>query len=136
MPEEIEKILELAQPPVAPSPRELTVSKSARVSRVCGLLALVSVICFWLMMGLCWLAEEAGGDAETLVVFGLLAEGCLLPGLSLAAGIAAIVGFAGAKESPGNSKVGGWAVALTVLAVAGFIAPILVILSLTAIHFW
>jgi hypothetical protein len=130
MPEEIEKILELAGPPAAQPAGGPTVSKSARISRTCGLLALGSVILFWLMMGLFGSAEEAGGkNARDLSANLLVFEICFLACLSIAVAITAIMGLVGAKRHPGNCKVIVWALVLTVLAVAGFIVPLLVILS-------
>jgi len=131
MPEEIEKILDLSKPTAAQTTEEPAISNSARVGRVCGFLALGSVVLFWLMMGLFGSAEEAGGNARgpylaaNLLVF----EICFLPCLSIAVAITAIMGLVGAKRHSGNRKVVVWALVLTVLAVAGFIVPLLVILS-------
>lgn len=129
MPEDIEKILELAGPQAAQPAGEPTVSKSARVSRICGLLALGSVVFFWLMIGLFYLAEKSGGNAENLFEILLVSECCLLPCLSLAAVLAAIVGLVGAKRHPGNRKAAVWAIVLTLLSVAGFLVPIIIFLS-------
>ena len=129
MPEEIEKILELTGPPVIQPSGSPDVSKSAQVSRVCGLLALGSVVFFWLMIGLFYLAEKSGGNTEKLFEFLLVAECCLLPCLSITAVITAIVGLVGAKRHPGNRKAAVWAIVLTLVAVAGFLVPIIIFLS-------
>jgi len=129
MPEEIEKILELARPPATQPAGEPTASRSARISRVCGFLALGSVILFWLMIGLFYLAEKSGGNAENLFEFLLVSECCLLPCLSITAVITAIVGLVGAKRHPGNRKAVVWAIVLTLVAVAGYLAPIIIFLS-------
>jgi Fe2+ transport system protein B len=135
MPEDLKQILELAGSPEAQSPAEPTVSTSARISRVCGALALGSVIFFWVMMGLFWLAEKAGGNTENLFEILVVCECCLLPCLSIAAAITAITGLVGAQRYSGSRKVVVWAIVLTLLAAAGFIIPILVIVSRTSIHF-
>jgi hypothetical protein len=131
MPKEIDKILELAKPPVVQTSDSTTISKSARFSWACGLMALGSVIIFWLMLGWIWILEKGGqgGNAEELFLPLLVTECCLLPGLSTAAVIAAIVGLVGAKRQPGNRKVAIWAIVLTVIAVAGFLAPIIIYIS-------
>jgi hypothetical protein len=136
MAEEIEKILELAKSPTAEPAEESTVSKSARFGRACALLALSSVILFWLMIGLMWLTEKAGRDAEKPFVFLLVSECCLLSCLFVAAMIAAITALVGAKRHPRNRKIAIWAIALTSLAVAGFLVPIWIVLSQITIHFW
>lgn len=129
MPEAIEKILDLTKPPAPQPTRQPAVSGSARFSRTCAFLALGSVIFFWLMMGLFGSTEEAGGNARDLSANLLVFEVCILPCLSIAVAITAIMGLVGAKRHPGNRKVVVWAIVLTVLAVAGFIVPLLVILS-------
>jgi hypothetical protein len=129
MPADIEKILELANPPTAQPAGERTISGSARVSRVCGFLALGSVVLFWLLfLSACSGYERHGGDPD-LVLHLLAVEGLLLGGLSPVAIICAIIGMVGAKRHPGNWKVAGLATVLTIVAVAGFIVPLLVILS-------
>ena len=129
MPEEIEKILELAKPPSPEPTGEPTISKSARISRVCGFLALGSVGLFWLMFFAALNGyENHGGDSDVFLYLSA-GEGLLLLGLSLAAITCAIIGFAGAKRYPGNWKVAGLAIVLTLVAVAGFLTPIIIILS-------
>ena len=129
MPEEIEKILELTKPPADQPAAKPIISKSARISRACGLLALGSVVFFWLMIGLFLISETAGGNAESLFEFLLVSECCLLPCLSITAVITAIVGLVGAKRHPGNRKAAVWAIVLTLLSVAGFLVPIIIFLS-------
>jgi hypothetical protein len=129
MPEEIEKILELARPSAPQATGKPTVAKSARVSRICGLLALGSVVFFWLMIGLFYLAEKSGGNTEKLFEFLLVSECCLLPCLSITAVITAIIGLVGAKRHPGNRKAAVWAIVLTLVAVTGFLAPIIIYFS-------
>jgi hypothetical protein len=129
MPEEIDKILELTKPLVLQNSDSTAVSKSARFSRACGLLALGSVIFFWIMLGWFWILEKKGGNAEELFLPLLVAECCLLPSLSIAAVIAAIVGLVGSKRQFGNRNVAVWAIVLTILAVVGFLAPIILYIS-------
>jgi exosortase/archaeosortase len=76
-----------------------------------------------------YLAEKSGGNAENLFEILLVSECCLLPCLSLAAVLAAIVGLVGAKRHPGNRKAAVWAIVLTLLSVAGFLVPIIIFLS-------
>lgn len=137
MPEEIDKILELTKTPVLQTSDSTAVSKSARFSRVCGLLALVSVIFFWLILGWFWILEKEGkgGNAEELFLPLLVAECILLPAFSTAAVIAAIVGLINSKRQPGNRNIAVWAIVLTFLAVVGFLAPIIYISSHQLIHF-
>jgi hypothetical protein len=129
MPEDIEKILEPARPPALQPTEPAAISRSARLSRTCAFLALGSVVLFWLMMGMFESAEGAGGNARDLSANLLVFEICFLSCLSIAVAITAIMGLVGAKRHPGNWKVIVWAIVLTVLAVAGFIVPLLVILS-------
>jgi hypothetical protein len=129
VPEEIGKILELAEPPAVQPPAAPTVSTTAQVGRVCGFLALGSMILFWLMIVPIAFAEGGGGIARDLTGNLLLAEGCLLMGLSVAVAITAIVGFVAAKRHPRNRRVVVWAIVLAVVAVTGYIVPIVVILS-------
>ena len=136
MPEDINKILELARPSAPQPAGQAAVSRSARVSRVCGFLVLGSVILFWLVVGLFLISETAGGNSAKLFEFVAVAECCLLPCLSITAVIAAIVGLVGARRHHGNGKAVVWAIVLTVLAVAGFMVPIYVIHSRITIHFW
>ena len=126
---EDENILELARPPAPQAAGEPTVSKSARISRTCGFLALGSVIIFWLMIVPIAFAEGGGGIARDLTGNLLVSEGCLLMGLSAAVAITAIMGFVGAKRHPRNRRVVVWAIVLAVVAVTGYIVPIAVILS-------
>ena len=135
MPEDLEEILELTNPPAPQPTAQPAVSRSARFSRACGFLALGSVILFWLVVGLFLISETAGSNSEKWFEFVAVAEFCLLPCLSITAVIAAIVGLVGARRHPGNGKTVVWAIVLTVLAVAGFIVPICVILSRITIHF-
>ena len=129
MPEEIERILELTKPSAPESPAAPLVSKSARISRACGFLALGSVVLFWLMFFVAVNGyENHGGDSDIFLQL-LAGEGLLLLGLSLAAITCAIIGLAGAKRHSGNWKVAGLAIVLTLVAVAGFIVPLLVVLS-------
>jgi len=136
MPEDIENILELTKPGASEPTGPTAISKSARFCRACALLALSSVILFWLLIGLAWLMEKAGGDAEKPVVFLLVSECCLLSCLFVAAVIAAIAALVGAKRRPRNRKIAILAIALTSLAVAGFLVPIWIVLSQITIHFW
>ena len=129
MPEEIETILELAEPPAVQPPAAPTVSTTAQVGRVCGFVALGSMILFWLMIVPIAFAEGGGGIARDLTGNLLVSEGCLLMGLSAAVAITAIMGLVGAKRHPGNRKVVVWAIVLAVVAVTGYIVPIVVILS-------
>jgi len=87
------------------------------------------VIVFWLTLWSIGSAEEAGGNARDLSANLLVSEVCFLTGLSIAVAITAIMGLVGVKRHPGNRKVIVRAIVLTVLAVAGFIVPLLVILS-------
>ena len=129
MPEDIEKTLELAKLPTTQPTGQPTVSTSAQVGRVCGFLALGSMILFWLMIVPIAFAEGGGGIARDLTGNLLVAEGCLLMGLSVAVAITAIVGFVAAKRHPRNRRVVVWAIVLAVVAVTGYIVPIVVILS-------
>jgi len=136
MPEDIEKILELANPPTAQSAGERTISGSARLSRVCGFLALGSVVLFWLLfLTACSGYERHGGDPD-MVLHLLAGEGLLLLGLSPVAIICAIIGLVGARRHPGNRKVAGLAMVLTLVAVAGFLAPIIIFLSCHPLRLW
>ena len=130
MPEDIEKILDLTKP-LAPQPAvKSIISKSARFSRTCAFLALGSVMVFWLMMKLLSLVKGVSLAVATCQnssgVFDLLliAEIFLLPCLSIAVAIGAIRGFLATKRCPGNRKVVIRALALTALAVAGFVVPL------------
>ncbi len=129
MPEEIEKILELAGPPVVQPSGSPDVSKSARIGRVCGFLALGSVVLFWLIFVAAVNGYETHGGDSDMFLHLLAGEGLLLLGLSLAAITCAIIGLVGAKRHPGNWKVAGLAIVLTLVAVAGFLAPIIIFLS-------
>jgi hypothetical protein len=113
MPEEIKKILELTRPAGGP-----TISKSARISRVFAFLALGSVIVFWLVT-LGYLTSY-----DRLYYFGdlFVGEGFLLFGLSLAAITCASIGL----------KVERLAIVITIVAVAGFLAPMIIYLYATA----
>ena len=130
MPEDIEKILELTKSSAPQPTEEPTVSKSARFSRTCAFLALGSVMVFWLMMKLfslvngVSLAEATFQNSSGVFDLLLIAEICLLPCLSLAVAIGAIMGFLATKRCPGNRKVVIRALALTALAVAGFVVPL------------
>jgi hypothetical protein len=145
MPEEIDKILELAGRPAPQPPAALPISKSARFSRACAFLALGSVIVFWLMIGLVSLVEgisivevatkNLSDLTEFFITIFLIAGIYLLPCLSIVVAITAVMGFIGAKRSPGNRKVVAWALVLTALAVAGFFVPLLYIFVRT-IRFW
>jgi hypothetical protein len=92
-------------------------------------LALGSVIFFWIMLGCIWILEKKGGNAEELFLPLLVAECCLLPSLSTAAVIAAIIGLVGSKRQLGNRNAAVWAIVLTILAVVGFLAPIILYIS-------
>jgi hypothetical protein len=129
MPEEIDKILELARPSATQPTEPAVISMPASFCRGCGFLALGSVIVFWLTLWSIGSAEEAGGNARDLSANLLVFEIWFLSCLSIAVAITAVMGFVGAKRCPGNRKVVVWALVLTVLAVAGFIVPLLVILS-------
>ena len=129
MPEDIKQILELVEPPEAQSTAGPTVSTSARIGRVCGFLALGSVVLFWLMLLTACSGYERHGADPDLVLRLLAGEGLLLLGLFLVAMICAIIGLVGAKRHPGNWKVAGLAIVLTLVAVAGFLAPIIIFLS-------
>ena len=130
MPEDIEKILDLTKPPAPQPTGRQAVSRSARFSRTCGFLALGSVILFWLMMKLLSLVKGVSMADATFQnssgVFDLLliAEIFLLPCLSIAVAIGAIMGFLATKRCPGNRKVVLRALAMTALAVAGFVVPL------------
>jgi len=128
MPEDIGKIFDLKTPAVQPSAKPI-ISKSARFSRTCAFLALGSVMVFWLMMKLFSLVKGislADTFQNSSGVFDLLliTEIFLLPCLSIAVAISAIMGFVAAKRCPGNRKVVLRALALTALAVASFIVPL------------
>ena len=141
MPEEIEKILDLTKPPAVQPAAKPIISKSARFSRTCALLALGNVMVFWLMMKLLSLVkgvslavatfQNSSGGFDLL----LIAEVFLLPCLSIAVAIGAIMGFFGAKRFPGNRKVVVRALVLTALALAGFFIPLLVFI-LRNLRFW
>ena len=130
MPEDIEKILDLTKPPAPESSAKSIISKSARFSRTCAFLALGSVMVFWLMMKLLSLVkgvslavatfQNSSGGFDLL----LIAEILLLPCLSIAVAVGAIMGFLATKRCPGNRKGVLWALALTALAVAGFVVPL------------
>ena len=136
MPEDIKQILELVEPPEAQSTAGPTVSTSARIGRVCGFLALGSVVLFWLLfLTACSGYERHGGDPD-FVLHLLAGEGLLLLGLSPVAIICAIIGFVGARRHPGNWKVAGLAILLTLVAVAGFLAPIIIYLSCHPLRLW
>jgi hypothetical protein len=135
VPEEIEKILDLTQPPAPQATREPSVSKSARFSRTCAFLALGSVMVFWLMMVPIGSAVKATGNAGDLIAILLVCEAYFLTGLSIAVAITAIMGLVGAKRHPGNRKVIVWALVLTFLAVAGFIVWFLIALSRSKLFF-
>lgn len=130
MPEETDKILELAKPPVVQPLAKPIISKSARFSRTCAFLALGSVMVFWLMMKLLSLVKGVSLAVATFqnssggFDFLLIAELFLLTGLCIAVVISAIMGFVAAKRCPGNRNVVIWALALTALAVAGFVVPL------------
>jgi hypothetical protein len=130
MPEEIEKILELARPPAVQPSAKPIISRSARFSRTCAFLALGSVMVFWLMMKLFSLVKGVSLAVATFQnssgVFDLLliAEIFLLPCLSIAVAIGAIMGFLATKRCPGNRKIVLQALVLTALAVAGFVVPL------------
>jgi len=126
---DLERILELAKPPAVQPPAAPTVSTAAQVGRVCGFLALASVICFWIVIVPIAFAEGGRGIARDLTGNLLVSEGCLLMGLSVAVAITAIMGFVAAKRHPQNRRVVFWSIVLTVVAVAGYIVPIVVILS-------
>jgi len=139
MPEEIEKVLELAKPPAAKPPGPLAVSKSARFCRVCARLVLGSAIVFWLVLGLVSLVEgipimevatrNIGDWSELFVAIVFLAGIYLMPWLVLGAAIAGVVGFISAKRFPGNRRIFTRALVLTALAVIGFVVPLLYILA-------
>ena len=129
MAKDLERILELAKPPAVQPPAAPTVSTATQVGRVCGFLALASVICFWIVIVPIAFAEGGHGVARDLTEIVLVSEGCLLMGLSVAVAITAIMGFVAAKRHPRNRRVVVWAIVLAVAAVAGFIVPIVVILS-------
>ena len=108
---------------------EPTVSKSARIGRGCGFLALGSVVLFWLVFFVAVNGyENHGGDSDIFLQL-LAGEGLLLLSLSPVAIICAIIGFVGARHHPGNWKVAGQAIVLAVVAMAGFLAPIIIFLS-------
>jgi hypothetical protein len=136
MPEDIKQILELVGPLEAKSAAKPGVSTSARIGRVCGFLALGSVVLFWLLfLTACSGYERHGGDPD-IVLHLLAGEGFLLLGLSPVAIICAIIGFVGARRHPGNWKVAGLAIVLTLVAVAGFLAPIIIYLSCHPLRLW
>jgi hypothetical protein len=129
MSDDIEKALELANPLATQPAGQRTISSSAKFSRVCGFLALGSVVLFWLLfLTACSGYERHGGDPD-MVLRLLAGEGLLLLGLSPMTIICAIIGMVGARRHPGNWKAASLAMVLTLVAVAGFIVPLLVILS-------
>jgi hypothetical protein len=136
MPEDIEKALELARPSASEPASERTVSTSARIGRGCGFLALGSVVLFWLLLLTAYSGYERHGGDPDIVLHLLAGEGLLLLGLSPVAIICAIIGFVGARRHPGNWKVAGLAILLTLVAVAGFLAPIIIYLSSHPLRFW
>jgi hypothetical protein len=120
MPEEIEKILELTKPPADQTAGEPTISKSARISRVFAFLALGSVIVFWLVT----LGYQTYDERLYYFLDLFTNEGLLLFGLSLAAITCASIGL----------KVERLAIVITIVAVAGFLVP-MIILSLISAFF-
>ena len=142
MPEEIEKILELAERPAPQPPAALPISRSARFCRACAFLALGSVIVLWLTMGVAGFAKGISlqkavtQNVSDFIDIVLIVElQLLLPCLSVAVAITAIMGFVGAKRWPGNRKAVVRALILTAVAAVSFLVPLLYFLA-RAIRFW
>jgi len=135
MPEDVNRILELAGPSARQPAGQAAFSKSARIIRTCAFLALGSMIIFWLMMALLPTVGVARGTVNELSALLLVMEFYFLICLSIAVAITAIMGFVGAKRHPGNWKVVVWALVLTFLAVAGFIVWFLIALSRSKLFF-
>lgn len=85
MPEEIAKILELAKPSATQPAEKPTISMSASISRVCGFLALGSVIFFWPVLIAAGNSYKIHGGDPNSILFLIAGEGLLLLGLSLLA---------------------------------------------------
>jgi hypothetical protein len=107
--ENLPNILELLEESPQPA-GEPTISKSARISRMFAFLALGSVIVFWLL--------TLFDSYYFLDLF--FDEGLLLFGLSLAAITCASIGL----------KLERLTIVLTIVTVAGFLAPLFIILFL------
>ena len=141
MPEEIEKILELAERPAPQPPAALPISRSARCCRACAFLALGSVIVLWLTMGVAAFArgisiqKAVTQNVSDFFDIVLIAELYLLPCFSIAVAISAVMGFIGAKRWPGNRKAVVRALILTAVAAVSFLVPLLYFLA-RAIRFW
>lgn len=139
MPEDIEKILELAERP-APRPQTaLPISKSARFCRASAFLALGGVMVYWMVVGLVALVEgvsiaeatttNLGELSELIITIFFLAGIYLLPCLAIVVAITAVMGFVSAKRCPGNRRVVIWALVLSALALASFFVPLAVYLA-------
>jgi hypothetical protein len=136
MPDDIKRTLELAHPEATQPTGEPTVSRSARFSRVCGFLALGSVVLFWpVLIATAGGYKSHGGDPNA-ILFIIAGEGLLLLVLAVLAIISAVAGFLSTEHRPGSGKTAGLAIVLALLAVAGFLVPFIVCLSHASINYW